>query len=114
MEKVKKYEKIIIDYFEAYAERRNNNPHPYPIKLYVVADTKRKHYQLINMGWEDNRQHHACLFHIDIIDDKVWIQRNLTEILIAEDFVERGIPKHDIVLGVIHPKRRKDTEYAVA
>jgi len=115
MEKIKKYEKIIVGYFKAYAERRNNNPYPYPpTKLYVIADTERKHYQLIDMGWDDNRQHHVCLFHVDIIDDKVWIQRNVTETLIAQDFVGLGIPKHDIVLGVIHPKRRKDTEYAVA
>ena len=114
MDKIEKYQKVIINYFEAYAERRNNNPFPYATKLYVIADTVRNHYQLLDMGWDGKRQQHICLFHLDIINDKIWIQRNMTETLIANDFVDLGIPKHDIVLGVIHPSRRKDTEYAVA
>jgi len=114
MDKIEKYEKIIVDYLEEYAQARSNNPNKNAPKFHVVADTKRKHYQLLCMGWNEHQQYYSCLFHIDIIDDKVWIQRNMTETLIARDFVDLGIPKYDIVLGVIHPKRRKDTEYAAA
>jgi len=112
MDKVEKYEKIIVDYFEAFAERRNKNPNS--TKIQVIADTQRKHYQLIKIGWKEYDYFHYCLFHLDIIDGKIWVQENRTETLIAEELVERGIPKYDIVLGVIHPKRRKDTEYAAA
>ncbi len=112
MDKIKKYEKIIIDYFEAFAERRNKNPDP--IKIQIIADTQRKHYQLISIGWQEHEYFHYCLFHLDIIDGKVWVQENRTETLIGEELMELGIPKHDIVLGVIHPSERKYTEYAVA
>lgn len=112
MDTVKKYQQIIIDYFESFAARRNKNPNP--AKIQVIADTQRNHYQLIKIGWVEYKYIHSCLFHLDIIDGKIWIQENRTETLIDEELVERGIPKHDIVLGVIHPSRRKDTEYAVA
>jgi len=114
MDKINSYETIITDYLEEYAQSRNSNPNPNAPKFHVIADTKRKHYQLVCMGWEDDQQYHSCLFHIDIINEKVWIQRNVTETLIARDFVNLGIPKHDIVLGVIHPSERKYTEYAAA
>jgi len=112
MDKIKKYEKIIVDYFEAFAERRNKNPNP--TKIQVIADTQRKHYQLLKIGWVEYRYVHYCLMHLDIIDSKVWIQENRTEILIDEELLELGVAKQDIVLGVIHPNRRKDTEYAAA
>ncbi len=112
MDKVEKYEKIIIDYFEALAERRNKNPNP--TKVQIIADVQRKHYQLMKIGWNDYKYTHFCMFHLDIIDGKVWIQENRTEILIDEELVERGIPKHDIVPGFLHPSERKYTEYATA
>ncbi len=112
MDKIKKYEKLIVDYFEAFAERRNKNPDP--VKIQVIADTQRKHYQLVMIGWEEYRYTHLCLFHLDIIDGKVWVQENRTEVLIGEELVELGIPKHDIVPGLLHPEERVDTEYATA
>jgi len=112
MDKVEKYEKIIINYFEAFAERRNKNPNS--TKIQVIADTQRKHYQLVMIGWNEYRYTHICLFHLDIIGGKIWVQENRTEVLIDEELLERGIPKHDIVPGLLHPEERKDTEYAVA
>ncbi|WP_442867123.1 element excision factor XisI family protein [Aphanizomenon sp. CS-733/32] len=33
--------------------------------------------------WENNQRVHGCLVHIDIINDKIWIQRDGTEYGIA-------------------------------
>jgi len=112
MEKVKKYEQIILQFLEEQESYWNGGNTP--IEYQVIADTQRKRYQLISIGWKDKSYFHGCLYHLDIINDKVWIQNNNTDMLIAKELIELGIPKHDIVLGVIHPKRRKDTEYAVA
>jgi hypothetical protein len=45
--------------------------------------------------------------------DKVWIQHNGTERLVAEELVMLGIPKDHIVLGFHAPFRRQFTEFAV-
>ncbi|MEM6698515.1 MAG: element excision factor XisI family protein, partial [Bacteroidota bacterium] len=42
---------------------------------------------------------YAPLFHFDIVNDKVWLQQNSTDLLITEDLLKRDIPKSDIVLG---------------
>ena len=65
------------------------------------------------LGRENKRYHHGCLIHVDIIDGKLWIQRDGTEIGVANEFVEAGVPKGKIVLGFKSPERRKDTEFAV-
>jgi hypothetical protein len=53
------------------------------------------------------------VIHIDIKDDKIWLQQNLTNQLVAEDLVALGIPKDRIVLGFQPPYMRKFTEFAV-
>ncbi|MHC5722687.1 MAG: element excision factor XisI family protein [Nostoc sp.] len=45
------------------------------------------------------RRIHGCLVHIDLIDGKIWIQRDGTEEGIAADLERAGIPKEHIVLG---------------
>ncbi|MEG3861229.1 MULTISPECIES: element excision factor XisI family protein [unclassified Microcoleus] len=52
--------------------------------------------------------------HLDIIDDKVWIQHDGTEDGIAYELEAAGISKHPIVLAFKSLERRRLTEYAVS
>jgi XisI protein len=49
-----------------------------------------------------------------IKDGKIWIQRNTTEADLAQELVEMGVPKEDIVLGLQPPYKRPYTGYGVA
>lgn len=53
------------------------------------------------------------MLHIDIKDGKIWIQHNGTERRIAQDLLELGVPKQDIVLAFHSPTRRKYSDFAV-
>jgi hypothetical protein len=79
----------------------------------LIIDPERRHYQLVNVGWLNNRRIYGCILHIDIKADKVWIQHNGTERDVAADLVELGIPKSRIVLGFQSPFKRQLTEFAV-
>jgi hypothetical protein len=50
---------------------------------------------------------------LDIINGKIWIQQNMTEIDLGEELVEMGVPKSDIVIGFLAPEIREYSEYAV-
>jgi hypothetical protein len=78
-----------------------------------VVDTTHDHYQLVNVGWNDNERIHSSLLHIDIKAGKIWIQHDGTEEGIANRLVELGVPKSDIVLAFHSPYRRQFTEFAV-
>ena len=52
-------------------------------------------------------------FLIDIKGDKIWIQYDGTEVGVANELIELGIPKKSIVLGFQDPNARKFTEFAV-
>ncbi|MEM7530897.1 MAG: element excision factor XisI family protein, partial [Chloroflexota bacterium] len=51
--------------------------------------------------------------HFDIINNKIWLQHNGTEMQLASELVEMGVPKQDIVLGFHSPFRRQFSGYAV-
>ncbi|WP_407899343.1 element excision factor XisI family protein [Scytonema sp. NUACC26] len=43
----------------------------------------------------------------------MWIQQNTTEVDIALELIEMGVPKHDIVIGFNSHKMRWLTDFAV-
>jgi hypothetical protein len=51
---------------------------------------------------------------LDIKDGKIWIQRNMTEVDIAGEFVKMGVSEDDIVLGLHPPYKRPQTGFGVA
>jgi XisI protein len=113
MDKLKKYEQIIQDAITEYATTRRvvNGPNT---DFQLIFDTKNHHYQLYRVGWEGLQRIHYCVFHIDILKGKVWVQEDATDYDITGVLEEKNIPKEDIVLGFHAPYKRPYTEYAVA
>ena len=35
---------------------------------------RSRHYEVMHVGWDGPRRIHGSVVHIDIVDDKVWIQ----------------------------------------
>jgi hypothetical protein len=66
------------------------------------------------VGWNQKEYVYGTLVHIDIKNGKVWIQRNNTEINLAERLVERGISKENIVIGLHSPFMRQFSGYGLA
>jgi hypothetical protein len=84
------------------------------VETELIFDTARNHYQLVHVGWQNDRRIYGCIIHLDIKDGKIWLQHNGTENDIAEELVEMGVPKTDIVIGFHSPFKRQFTEYAVS
>lgn len=82
------------------------------IDCYTVFDTQQDHYQVVNIGWDGYRRVYGCVLHLDIINSKIWVQHNMTEMRIAQELVNRGVAKDQIVLGFQDPNMRQYTEYA--
>ncbi|HBB30660.1 MAG TPA: XisI protein [Cyanobacteria bacterium UBA8803] len=83
-------------------------------KAQIVFDTERDRYLLLYVGWRDEERIHGCPIHIDIKDGKIWIEQDFTEEGLANQLVELGVPKTDIVLGFRVPYVRQFTGFAVA
>jgi hypothetical protein len=110
MDKVEQYQIYIQELLENYA---NLGQAEDEIETELIFDTQRHHYQIMNVGWQNEHRFYGCVLHIDIKNCKIWIQHNGTELNIASEFVAKGVPKEDIVLGFHSPYKRQFTEFAV-
>jgi hypothetical protein len=111
MERVKHYRQCIRKLLSEQAISKEDNP---DIECELVFDVEHDHYQLLDVGWEGLKRIYNCFIHLDIKNGKIWIQRNMTEVDIAQELVEMGVPKEDIVLGLHPPYKRPYTGYGVA
>ncbi len=57
---------------------------------------------------------HGSLVHIDIIDGKLWIQRDGLEHGVVTELLEAGIPKDRIVMAYKSIETRRLMEFAVS
>ena len=110
MANVDHYRQLVQDLLEDYSTVDFNNPE---LETEVIFDTQRDRYQVVHVGWSNKRRGYGCVLHLDIKDGKIWIQHDGTEGGIANELLERGVPKHDIVLGFHSPFKRQFTEFAV-
>jgi hypothetical protein len=106
MDKVAKYKKIVRQVTEEVGNlgRTPNDK----IATQFITDDEHGHYLLYYSGWRDEESRtYGCFLHIDVNPDgKVWLQHDGTDLEVAKILVERGISKHDVVLGFYAPYRR--------
>lgn len=111
MDTVDRYRQLIRNILTEYARI----PYAYgDVQIEPVFDRESDRYLLMILGRESGKRVHGCLVHIDIIDGKLWIQRDGTEYGIANELVNAGVPREQIVLGFRSAEMRKQTEFAVA
>ncbi|BAZ05125.1 XisI protein [Calothrix sp. NIES-3974] len=110
MDKLTRYQNIVQQLLQEYASSGTPDP---DVETQFVFDTERNHYQLLRVGWKNDKRIYGCFLHLDIKNNKIWLQHNGTEYEVTEDLVNMGVPKQDIVIGFHSPFKRQFTEYAV-
>jgi len=111
MDKLAQYRQYVQTLITRYAEDDVSDDE---VEVQLICDTERDHYQWMNVGWEHLNRIYQTIIHIDIKDGKIWLQQNLTEENPAEELVEMGVPREDIVLGLQPPYKRPYTDYGIA
>jgi hypothetical protein len=53
------------------------------------------------------------VLHLDIKNGEIWVQHDVPEVGIANELVNLGVPKEDIVLALHEPLVRPYTGFAV-
>jgi XisI protein len=109
--KIDRYREVIKSLISNYANSDIANDNA---EVQLLLDADRDHYQWMNVGWQGSDRIYRCVMHFDIKDGKIWLQQNLTDRDPAEELVNMGVPKGDIVLGLQMPSKRLYTDYGVA
>lgn len=80
----------------------------------LIFDEQRDHYLWLDLGWDGSKRIYHSVMHLDIKQGKIWLQENTTDINPAEDLIELGVLREDIILGLQPPFKRPYTNYGVA
>jgi hypothetical protein len=110
MDKLERYRGILKQVIQYYANLHKPGG---AVRYEAIVDTANDHYELMSVGWEGDRRIHGCVIHLDLIDGKIWIQYDGTNWPVADELLQAGVPKEDIVLGFQPEEVRPFTEFAV-
>ncbi|MDF5707317.1 MAG: XisI protein [Nostoc sp. S4] len=104
------YREVVQEIIRSHSQNSFNDD----TEVQILVDVERDHYLVMMVGWYGQRREYGSLIHIDIKDGKIWIQSDGTETGVANELVEAGVPKKDIVLAFKSAFKRQFTEYAVS
>jgi XisI protein len=110
VDKLELYRSIVTEILTKYSQYK---PSYGQVEIEQIFDRDRDRYQLLAIGWNKQKRIYGTTIHLDIQDEKIWIQQNTTEFDLASDLLEMGVPKQDIVIGFHTPKMRQLTGFAV-
>ncbi|MBD2629859.1 element excision factor XisI family protein [Trichormus variabilis] len=82
MDKLEKYRQIIVSIVEKHAKYKPSHGR---IEALSICDQESDNYLLMDTGWDKTGRVHAVVFHVRIIDSKIYIEW---------DGTERGITTH--------------------
>ncbi|NJK45608.1 MAG: XisI protein [Pleurocapsa sp. SU_196_0] len=109
MDQERRYEQLILQILNAH---RAKAPRDSTAEDVVLADSDAKHYQLLTVGWERNSNAFGCVIHTSIQNDKIWIHYDGTEYGVANELLDLGVPKDEIVLAFQPPTTRTSSGFA--
>ncbi|MGL5063876.1 MAG: XisI protein [Microcoleus sp.] len=111
MDKINQYRQIVQEILIAHGQIK---PAYGEIKMGVLFDIDRDRYQVLRAGWLQKKRVYGVLIHIDLREEKLWVQYDGTEVGVANELIEAGIPKTDIVLAYHSPFIRQYDGFAVS
>lgn len=96
VEKLERYRTILRQVVQQHAQLGSNTEQPESIP---ICDSDTDNYLLLDVGWDATGRVHYVVFHLRLIDGKVWIEADGIEYGIAQDLLAAGIPQEDIVMA---------------
>lgn len=110
MDKLDRYRQFIQ---QILTEHSQIKPAYGEIEMQTLFDLESDRYQVVRAGWLQGQRVYGVLIQMDIKGEKIWIQYDGTEVGVANELTELGVPKDEIVLAYHSPFIRKYDGFAV-
>jgi hypothetical protein len=82
------YPEVVQTILKNHVKNRPNSQ----TEVQLIFDTERERYQVLNIGWPDLTRVFGCII-VEIKDGKIWSERDGTEMGVANELVEAGVPR---------------------
>jgi hypothetical protein len=97
MDKIKKYKDILQAEMEYQATKtlyKAPNVH-----RHLVVNEDKTDFVLFSYGWKDGAYIYTVLHHLQLREDKIWVLKNNTTVLLDDIFIEEGVDRNDIEIA---------------
>jgi hypothetical protein len=112
MDKLENYRSLIKKILTEHDDLANRSSKK-KYETFLVFDETHDHYLWMSLDWLNQKRINNTNVHIRIKNEKIYIEQDWTEEGIANELLNEGVPKSDIVLAFHDPETRKFTEFAV-
>lgn len=99
MDSVKKYQDILRKTLEAHTKISIANMPK--VKSELIIDEGKKHFILIDIGWDKDEFIHDWVYHFELKNGKVYGHKNTTDFDIVGQLIKNGIAKKDIIISFL-------------
>lgn len=113
MDKLNHYRNLIKQVLAPYVEVSRQQARPGVEELFLTDD-EHGHYLWLSLGWFKGERLNSPIVYLRLKDGKIWLEEDWTDLGIADQLLEAGVPKEDIVLALHAPELRQYTEFAAA
>jgi XisI protein len=104
MDKLVAYQKILRHLLQRQVtDAKSHLPNSF---VQLVTDDENGHYMLVHNGWVQNKRNYGCFLHLSLRNHKVYVEHDGTDNGFAQELLQAGIPKEDIVLAFQSPAKR--------
>ncbi|MEM9886107.1 MAG: element excision factor XisI family protein [Bacteroidota bacterium] len=80
---------IITDFLSEYLAV--DNQYLEDSQYHLVVNAEQTEFVLIEMGWRKKRYFNHMVFHLQLLDEEVWIHQNNTDVPIERHLIAAGI-----------------------
>ena len=113
MDKIEHYRSLVRSILTEY-DRLFARGCPDGVEMLLAFDRDRDQYLWFQVGWTPEERVRGISVHIQIKNNKIYIEEDWTEEGIATELLREGVPKEDIVLAFHSPETRKFMDFAIA
>ena len=110
MDSVTSYRAKIMNLLGEFAALVTRTTRYKDVDTVCLFDEARDNYMVYRIGWDQNKRIRTTMLFMRVIDGKIWIEENSTEIDVLQELLQAGVPKEDICFGFLHPLMRDEAE----
>ena len=114
MDRLTAYRAAIKKILGDFADLLNRDRTTKELDTVFLCDETNDLYMVYQIGWDRNKHISTPSIFIRIIEGKIWVEVNWTEIELGEELMELGVAKEDIRVGWVPPFMREPEESVVA
>lgn len=114
--KIERHQKILTEYISNLADEKNDSIGS-DFKHHAIIDGKINHFQLVRIGWRNEKYIYKVLIHVSVsaAAGNIWVWKNDTEIPIDIELAQQyGVMKKYLTVGWLPTDVQEVAGYATA